>query len=352
MLSYLISPFLIAASFHLTEVDSVYKDDELKTLWNSITDIYNPSLEDYLAVENYLKYGRRPYLDALFNLPYLLRFCEQYDIRELDRSNAFCNRVLQKLMMVGPNEEMPIFKRLCLGDASPTDLSRCIVFYVSYNPSPHPFDKDAIYAEKMREVIRDLETEGYKGHVLFRIGGYPFIEQGGLRLAHVPYSFKVLSLIEASNLGYENILWLDCTMHPTNDLSKVFSILSEEGVFLLGTNAGMNFDYDFGLLSETSLAYSSVSIGDLSNIEQISALAIGVSSKSSKGHDLIQEWYRLTAEVYPAMTLYPEQFLLSVAAWRTKVKATGNFTTYMYQRSEVPQRPSKDENIPFWFDKG
>jgi hypothetical protein len=353
LLSFLLlfSPFLLAAPYPLIEVNSSYKDGELETLWNSIKDIKNPALEDFLSVENYLKYGRRPYLDELFNVPCLLRFRKEHNIIELDRSYAFYNRVLQRLMLIGPNREMPVLKKLFLGGAAPSDLSRCIVFYVSYNESLHPFDKDSVYSEKMLKVIQELETEGYKGHVLFRIGGYPLIEQGGIRLAHVPYSFKVLSLIEASILGYENVLWLDSTIHPTNDLDSVFTTLSEDGVFLLGTSVTMNLDYDYGLLSDIALTYSSLNKEDLFHIEQISAAIIGISFKNSRGHDLIQEWYRLTGEVYPAMTLYPEQFLLSVAAWRTKLKITAPFGSYTYLRSSVPIRPKQDQSKPFWFDK-
>ncbi len=350
--SFLFSSFIFANPFPLIEVESVYKDAELEALWSSINDINNPTLNDYLSVENYLKYGRRPYLDDFFNLPYLLRFLKEHHIFEVDRSHAFSNRVLQELMLVGPNKEMPVFEKMFLGDASPSDLSRCIVFYVSYNEGPHAFDKRVIYSEKMLEVLRELHLEGYKGHILFRIGGYPLIDRGGVRLAHVPYSFKILSMIEASLLGYENILWLDSTIHPTNNLSSVFSTLSEDGVFLLGTATKMNLDYDYGLLSEAALTYSSLNKADLFDIEQISAAVIGVSFKNSRGHDLIQEWYRLTTEVYPAMTLFPEQFLLSVAAWRAKLKTTAYFGSYTYQRSDVPTRPTKDQSKPFWFDKG
>lgn len=352
LFSFFYSQCLLADPYFLREVDPVYRDVELEALWNSISDINNPRLEDFLSVENYLKYGRRPYLNELFNLPYLLRFRKENNITEVDRSHSFSNRILQELMLVGPNKEMPIFKRIILGDVSPLDLSRCIVFYVSYNKCPHNFDKEAVYSEKILKIIQELQTEGYKGHVLFRIGGYPLIDRGGLRLAHVPYSFKILSLIEASILGYEEVLWLDSTIHPTNNLVHVFSTLIEDGVFLLGTKTKLNLDYDYGLLSDAALAYSYLNKEDLFDMEQISAAIIGISFKNSRGRGLVHEWYRLTTEVYPAMTLYPEQFLLSVAAWRARLKATAHFESYTYQRSKVPNRPTHDQNKSFWFDKG
>ena len=154
LLSLFFSPFLTAYPFPITEVDSDYKDVELNDLWNSMSDINDPSLEDYLSVQNYLKYGKRPYLDAIFTLPCILRFLKEYNITEVDRSHAFCNRILQEIKLVGTNAEMPVFERLVIGNSSPSDLSKCIVFYVSYNQSPHPFDKDAFYVNKMCEVIK------------------------------------------------------------------------------------------------------------------------------------------------------------------------------------------------------
>jgi hypothetical protein len=349
ILPFFYSAFLAAAPFQLQEVNSAYKDVELERLWGSIKNINEPSLQDYLLIEEYLKYGRREYLDEFFNIAYLLRCVGE---EKVDRSKAFSNRILQRMMLVGPNKEMPTFQRVCLGGSSPSDLSRCIIFYTSYNISPHPFDEQPLYSEKMLEVIRELEEENYKGHVLFRIGGYPLTERGGLHLAHVPYSFKVLALIEASILGYENVLWLDSSIHPTNDLSIVFNTLEKDGVFLLGNGTPLSWEYENGLLSDASLAYSTLSPENLFDIEQIWAAIIGVSFKKRKVHNLIQEWYRLTAEVYPAMTLYPEQFILSVAAWRAKCKPTGSFGTYTNFRTHVPSRPVHDQGKPFWFDKG
>lgn len=344
--------FLYAVPFSLNEVDSAYKDYELDALWNSIKDINKPSLKDFQAVEKYLKYGERPYLDEIFNLPYLIRTRLEYNQMEFDRSYDYYNRILQRLRLVGVNNEMPVFERLALGGTSKNDLSRCIVFYVSYNESPHAFDKDAIYSEKMLEIVKELQMEGYKGHVLFRIGGYPLIDRGGLRLAHVPYSFKILALIEASILGYENVIWLDSTVHPTNDLEKVFSELVKSGTFLVGGGPTLNYENEYGIISNVSLKYSSLTVADLFDVDSLSAAIIGISFVNKGGHDLIREWYRLTADVYPAMTLIPEQFLLSIAAWRTKQKKVGDFGSLVFRRSLTPTRPTRNYDKSFWFDKG
>jgi hypothetical protein len=338
-----------ASLFPFDEVQVIYQDEELKELWSSIEDIKKPVVDDYVKIENYLRYGKRPYLDAIFSLPYLSKYV---DAETLDRSEAFSNRILQKIMLVGLNREPPIFKTIYLGGASPFDLSRCIVFYSSYNHSPHTFDINPLYSQKMLEVINELQSEGYKGHVLFRIGGYPLEERGGLRLVHVPYSFKILSIIEAAILGYKNILWLDTTIHPTNNLNKVFSIIARKGVFLLGGGTKFNCEYDSGILSDLAIMHCSLKKRNLRDIDHILAGVIGFSMENEKVKKLMQEWYRLTSIVYPAMTLYPEQFLLSVAAWRVHLEPTDHFSSYLDLRSSIPIRPTQNPKKPFWFDKG
>ena len=62
----------------------------------------------------------------------------------------------------------------------------------------------------------------------------------------------------------------------------------QEGVFLLGTSTTMDFEYNYGLLSDASLMHSSLNKGDLFDIEQIWAGIIGISFKNNKSHDLIQ----------------------------------------------------------------
>ncbi len=335
---------LSAEPFHLELVESAYRDDELEDLWASLTDLYNPTCADFLKIEHYLKFGRRPYLDGLFEQG----IARGWGPVIYNRAETFTPRILQKMRLVGANGEMPLFERRIMGGVSAEDLSRCIVLYVSHNNDP--LDGRTSYAEKMFLVMKELETSGYKGHVLFRLGGYPLLNKGGIRLAHVPYSFKVLSLIEASHLGYNAILWLDVAVHPTNDLAQVFSCLQNEGVFLLENGIALDYDYDFGIIPAATVASCQLGIQDLTNYPHVVATIIGVSFNSRAGHELIKEWYQLTAQVYPAMSFYPEEFLLSIAAKRSKNKPTGHIGNYMDVRSAIPVRPTQAVK-PFWFDK-
>ncbi len=335
---------LQARPFSPVPLTPLYTDNELETLWSSLSDIYHPSIEDYQAIQNYLKYGRRPYLDALVD-----HMIAQGVIHpNPDRSDMFWNRILQKIMLVGPNKESPTFHRLVLGNVPEHDLSRCIILYASFNADT--YDGRTPYVDRMWNIVKDLENVGYRGHVLLRSGGYPATEYGGILFAHVPYSFKVLSLIEASLLGYDQVLWLDCSAHPTNNLSEVFTILQQQGTFLLNNNLSLEFDYNFKIIiPDCTLKSAGLTVRELPKIPHIVATIIGVSFKNESAHQFINEWLRLTGMAYPAMTLYPEELLVSIASWRASCRSypIGKF---MSIRSAVPTKPLNSQK-PFWFDK-
>jgi hypothetical protein len=339
------------ASYPLTIVESQYKDAELTALWNSLSDINNPILDDYLKIEKYLTFGHRPYLDLMFQRAIANGWISE---DKLDRTSYACNRVLQRFKFVGSNGELPVKKILPIGGVSLKDRSRCIVMFSSFNydgifNSDGTYCKE-LYSTKMNIVIRELEEEGYKGHVLCYLGGYPMLAHGGLHLSHVPYSFKILSLIEASQIGYQDVLWIDTSVHPTNDLSEVFSTIEKNGYFLLTNGIAMKYDYDFGIIPDKTVKSCELSINDLSNMPHIIAGIMGISFRTPSQHDFLNEWYRLTAATWPAMSYYPEEFLVSVAAWKTHKAVTDNVGNKMSTRSQIPTKPAQSDK-PFWHDK-
>ncbi len=339
-----------AIPFALSSLDPLYVDDEVTALWESFSNSYEPSAEDYKKLENYLKYGRRDYLDVMIDFGRARGIISAAEAA--DRPNCCWKRLLQRMKFTGPNEELPTFQTFVLGGASPQDKSRCVVLYASFNPDT--FDLHTPYSNRVKEIIGDLQTRGFRGHVLVRTGGYPLVSQGGLRLAHVPYSFKILSLIEASLMGYDDVLWLDCSIHPLNDLSAIFSGIRERGALLLHSGMQLDYDYGFSILPDEAIQSAGLTVQELYKIPHIIATIIGISFKNEKAHELIAEWLRLTRLVYPAMTLYPEEFLLTVASWRTgwrpRPKDRDHIGHYLEVRSVTPTKP-KNSRKPFWMDK-
>ena len=335
-----------AAPFQFTSLEPLYSDEEFEATWASLADPLRPDLDDYLKIQHYLSHGRRPYLDIVIDSCLKRGFMTSQQVS--DRLDNVWRR-FQCMIFTGPNGELPRVQRFVLGGASPDDLTRCVVLFASYNYDSHFYN--VCYADRVNAIVNDLEREGYRGHVLTRIGGYPLEGSGGLGLVHVPYSFKLLSFIEASLLGYEKVLWLDVAMHPVNDLSNVFSILEDTGTLLL--HNGTTLDYDYRTMHHVpgaAIHSAGLTVNELNQIPHTCAAIIGIDFRHPQAHELVAEWLRLTRMVIPGMSLTPEEFPLSVAAWRTGCIYAGHIVLFIEGRSAVPEKSTQSAK-PFWFDK-
>lgn len=264
-----------------------FQDNELLELWSSIADMANPTIEEYKIIEQYLREGKRTYLEPL---AYHDRFIR-----------------IRNLQLLGANNEMPIFEKHSF-NINEKSKNRCIVLFASYN---------GIYPNKARRLLAELEKIGYSGHVLLRIGGFPNLENGGLKICHIPYAFKIAFLLEAQRLGYGEVLWLDTAMHPLTNLEMIFSAIKEKGYFF--TNVGFLSDN-----MSTHLPAAAASLGITTDyyhrIPHISSSVIGVNMQNSKAVQLLENWSAETENVYPYITCWPEELSLSVIAWRLQCK--------------------------------
>lgn len=309
--TFLLLLFFISHALH------AFQDDELDEIWSSVVDITNPTLDEYQAIEKYLKHGRRPYLDPLAHH---------------DRSIRIRN-----LRLIGVHHEMPIFEKHSF-NISEKSKHRCILLYASYN---------GIYPDKARTLLSELEERGYSGHVLLRIGGFPDLEHGGLKLCHVPYAFKVAFLREAQRQGYGEVLWIDTAMHPLTNLEVIFSVIKEKGYFFT----------DVGFLSDnksTHLAEAAASLGittdQYDRIPHASSSLIGLNMKNSKAVRLLENWVAETENVYPYITCWPEELSLSVIAWRLKCKPYSWFGNCVCGEHELQMPIVRQRPLQFYID--
>ena len=264
-----------------------YQDDELIHLWSQISDINHPTLEDYQRIDRYLTTGARPYLDRL-------RYAVPFDRTRMGRIMA--------LQLIGDSQVMPTIKQYDINVTEGTN-GRYILLYASNN---------GLYPEKARKVLQELKDVGYSGHVLLRLGGFPNVSFGGLKICHVPYAFKVAFLKEAQHLGCREVLWLDVALHPITDLNAIFEKIRERGYFF--TYVGSLQDNN---TTHLPLAAEAVGIScDLyPQIPHISSAILGFNMQNINAVQLLDAWYGVTEEVYPNMTWWPEELSLSVAAW-------------------------------------
>ena len=184
-------------------------------IYSNITDLNNPTIEELQGLEEFLKNGERLYLNPIGKAP--------------NKRNC------RTIKLVGENGEEPI-RKLFTVNTTLEDKKRCIVLYASFN---YP------YPEKVKLMASELKKCGYKGHILLRIGGYPNMQNEGLKLAHIPYSRQIASLLELRSLGYTEILWIDTAMKPLNDVENIFKPIRQTGRFY--SSDGFTIDYPYSL---------------------------------------------------------------------------------------------------------
>lgn len=294
-----------------------FEDTELIELWSSIADITQPTFEEYQRIENYLKNGQRPYLKPLAHLDRLAR--------------------IRNFKLVGAAGEMPIFETHSF-NVNEKSKDRCILLFASSN---------GIYPEKARKLLAELGRCGYSGHVLLRIGGFPNLPNGGLKICHVPYAFKVAFLKEAQLLGYKEILWIDTAMHPLTDLEMIFSIIREKGYFF--TSVGNLSDNRATHLPEAAVSLS-VTPELYDQIPHLSSSMIGINAKNPRSIRLIDAWLKEAEKVYSFITCWPEELSLSVIAWRMRYKPYSWFGSCVCGEHELQLSAVRQRPLQFYID--
>ncbi len=315
--------FFFAAGSHLVygsdqPPDYGYMDEELKHLWSSVVDITHPTLDEYRLIENYISYGERPYLTELYF-----------------RHSRI--KMIRNFKLIGPEGQMPIIEKYSFNVTEKTK-QRCILLFTSPN---------GIYPQKARRVLSEIEKCGYSGHVLLRIGGFPNTEFGGLKLAHVPYAFKVAFLREAQLLGYKEVLWIDTAIHPLTDLELVFKEIETHGYFLLWIGSLASGERLHYLSAAKSLGISKDSY---EHIRHISSAMIGLKMDHPQAIRCLESWYRATQRVYPNISGYPEELGLSVSAWRAKCTPYSWLGEIVCAESELPSILQERPRLQVYLD--
>ncbi|MCK4935034.1 MAG: hypothetical protein KAR79_05555, partial [Simkaniaceae bacterium] len=265
--------------YHLFQEEKFPGELEVKKVFSSIQDLNHPTLQDYLHLEKFLEFGVRSYL---------------YPIFPEDQEH-------RKLQLIGKNHELPIFEKLFC-NSEKTDLEKCILLYSSYEP----LEKEQAY-----EVLDSITESNYRGHILFRIGGFPNISRGGLTYCHIPGSWKMTFFEEARLLGYQKVVCLDPgTAIP--DLETVFHTLDREGSFF--QKAKKPFD-PYSVTPEALLALR-ISPTTLQKLDRINTSLVGLNLRKEPSVNLLKDWRDLLGNVVPAITFEPDTLDLSVLAWK------------------------------------
>ena len=260
---------------------ALFAGDESGTIpavYSQIKDISHPTLDEYKLIQDYITNGPREEIKRL---------------KDFNYENA-----ARDFKIIGPGpEERPKFE-VSTVNCKMNEKDNCVLVYSSFNRN---------YPKGADRLIKLIKKSDYKGHLLFRLGGWPDVESGSLVLAHVPYAFKVCFFKEARSLGYKRVLWLDAAMMPIVSINEIFKMIEEKGYFIMGNSHMVGPYGNSGVASSFGM-----SLEEMSHIPSCSSGILGIDFANEKGTKIIDLWYQAACHKDAFYSARPDQTALSL----------------------------------------
>lgn len=245
-------------------------------VYDEISDIYNPTIDDYRKIQDYITNGERS----------IIKHLQDY------QPNA------RNFKLIGNSpDEMPQFGDIAV-NCSPEEKENCLIVYSSFNKN---------YTRGLKRLVDFIKNSDFVGHILYRIGGWPNVEGGSLVLAHVPYAFKVSFFKEAQRLGYKRAFWLDTSILPLVSLNTIFQVIEADGYFVMGNTHNIG-----PYMTRPAIDAFGMTLEETNNIPSVSAGIFGVDFTSSIGTEIIDRWYRAAENKVAFFSPRSDQNALSI----------------------------------------
>ncbi len=293
-----------------------YTNPELEALWASLSEVNDPTLEDYRLVERYLKYGKRPYLENIYKTSFLWGWPLEIISRRLATWRNF--------KLVGPNGEMPI----C--EIHPVRLTektkdRCILIYASYNHS---------YPRKLVRILEELKQCGYSGNVMVRIGGFPNLSEGGLKSCPF-FLWKQEFIKEALRNGFTKVVHLDTSMHPLTDMNSIFDAMETKGYYLMYSKMG-SLQY---LPTHAHVDHIKFPPELSRQIPWLPGYIVGFNLSHAQGAKLFSDWDTALRKIDEFICLGWDEVVLTTLAWQNHLEPIDSLDHRVYISDSPPINP-------------
>ncbi len=274
--------FLLVAWFLFFIKNMIFTNQYSDAVYASIPDIYNPTLVDYQAIEDYIHTGVYPYIGRVIN----------WEVEQRPRDLKLTPR---------PGESLR-YRIRAVNLNNPNKRRNCIILYTSFNDdSP----------TKLRQLFRQIRNSNFKGHVIYRVGGWPNIEAGNLIYAHLPNSYIMCAFAEALRLGFRRVLWLNPNVRAEIRYRKIFKKIKQASFF------AYSLPYKLSQLLQRKEYILSFNISEnrASKIYTLFSGIIGLDFTDSTALNLFLDWQKLIkSSDMPSLTPYRSASSLSYVA--------------------------------------
>lgn len=272
---------------------------EHHSLYKQIQDIHHPTLQDYGLIQDYLSNAARENIERLGDMEPRMR----------------------ALKIIGSNPgEFPIFGS-CNVNCSSDDRENCLLLYSTFNLS---------YPKGLKRLLQEVKESDFKGHILYRMGGWPNAEGGSLPLCHVPYAFKACFFQEAKRLGFKRVLWLDTAAVPLVSLNEIFSTIEKTGHFVMGNS------HMIGPFMDPHVAvYFGVTDDETYKIPSCSAGLFGLDFSNKQSCKILDAWYKAAFDKDAFFSRRSDQTALSILLYQANIQDFVDLDRMPHSRNEI-----------------
>lgn len=258
----------------------------------------NPFLIDFpekkeLTTDDYIEVQKK--IRAINILPLLQEmYVENIGLSSFDDFKSRCTKALRQNFIDPEKNCFPQKKMVKIGKGG----DNCIVNCCPYNMK---------YPELVNEIPKTLETLGFNGYFFYLVGGYPNPTGKEIKFAGVPYCFKIFMMLEAQQLGFSKVLWLDSAVLPLKDITPVFEKIQTNGCFLMHEMIpGYDQRYIF---PKTRQLLKELTGKDIIGGRHISTQVFGLKMDAEKTKKFIADYYKMVELGTPFLSCYPEEFV-------------------------------------------
>jgi hypothetical protein len=249
---------------------------QVPPIWPQPKDPYHPTIKELRAAQSFLEKGKRPLLDNL------------KDFKGRAKARLIGKSHLPERGMVAVN-------------CPPQERENCLLLFATFNKN---------YPEGLKRLLAHAAASDYRGHILYRIGGWPNCEGGDFALAAVPYAFKAAFFQEARRLGFRRVLWLDSSILPLKSLNESFTKIAEEGYLALDN------PYKVAPFFNVQAAkFFHLSMEEIMQIPSCSSGILGLDFSDPKACQLLELWHRAAQDGAAYFSARPDQNALSLALY-------------------------------------
>ena len=292
------------------------------------------TIDDYINIQKQLSNKNIDHiLDKIF--PPKEYYFEYHDFKYR------CTKSLKQKIIDIESNKLPTKKLYKIGNTEHN--KNCFVCCV---PFSHDLIKNGTSDSESRyiasqQIIKSLTKSGYNGYLYLITGGFPTPTGTEMKYEGVPYCFKIFAMLEAQNLGFDKVIWIDSACYCINNPKYLFDILDNDDTLFYT----VNYDNQYNKLcfQQTIDILNKITNNNIEYAVYVQTVVFGLNLKSPIIKELIQEYYNMVKIGLPFLSIFPEEVVLSALFNQPKYKHL-LYNQPIIHRLRVDERGIDEEN--------